>query len=231
MPAPLVSALLPASCQAMAGLIDDGDAAQPLHGANRFPAGDDESQRIPVMRADRLAILGVRHQRVVHALGQRNAHGVLVGFRSFGDHPARAGLHAALLEQDRQQHPGPFAAAGSAVHQLHRIAVRTTKRAAVRVAFEEIDFRDRGEAPQFIHRETEGPIDHAVHQQAMLLRIDIRNAVDVVHQEVQARWRDDPIEILKRCRQRAIGDRSAGTGGPPHRVVELRGLSVGQGRP
>ena len=139
-----------------------------------------------------------------------------------------AALHAALLEQDRQQHAGPFAAAGSSVHQLHRIAVRTTKRTAVGVAFEEIDLRDRREAPQFIHREGERPIHHAVHQQAMLLRIDIRNAVDVIHQEVQARWRDDPVEILQRRRQRRIGDRRCRAERFAHRVVESRGLPVGQ---
>ena len=137
-----------------------------------------------------------------------------------------AGLHAAFLEQNGQQHPGPFAAAGSSVHQLHRITVRTTERAAVGVALEEIDLRDRREPSQFVHRERERAIDHAVHQQTMLLRIDVGNAVDVVHQEVQARGRDDPIEILQRRRQRGIGDRRAGAEGLAHRVIEARRLSV-----
>jgi len=114
------------------------------------------------------------------------------------------------------------------MHELNGIPVRATKRTAVGVAFEEIDLRDRGEASQFLHREGEGSIDHAVHQKAMLPRIDLRNAVDVIHQEVQTRWRDDPIEILKWRRQSGIGDRGAGAEGLAHRVVEPRRLSVSQ---
>jgi hypothetical protein len=62
----------------------------------------------------------------------------------------------------------------------------------------------------------------------MLPGIDIWNPIDVVHQEVQTRWRDDSIEILKRSRQRGVGDRTAGAESPAHGGVEPRRLSVGQ---
>ena len=83
-----------------------------------------------------------------------------------------------------------------------------TKRPAVRVALEEVDLRHGREAPDLVHRERQRPLDHAVHQQPMLGRIDIRNAIDVIHQEVQAGRRDDSVQILQRRRQRRIRDGS-----------------------
>src|SRR5438093_12850378 len=63
-------------------------------------------------------------------------------------------------------------------------------------------------------------------QETMLLRIDIRNVLHVVHQEMEAGRRDDPIQILKRSHQRGIADCSGPAGGLSYGVVEPGGLPV-----
>jgi hypothetical protein len=90
--------------------------------------------------------------------------------------------------------------------QLHRLAVRTTQRAAVCVAFEEMHPRYRRQAFDLVQGELERTVHHPVHQQTMLLGIEIRDAFDVVHQKMKAGRRDDPVQILKRCHQRGVGD-------------------------
>src|SRR5262249_56800729 len=65
-------------------------------------------------------------------------------------------------------------------------------------------------------------------QETMLLRIDLRNVLHVIHQEMEAGRRDDSIQILKRSHQRGIADRSGPAGGPSYRVVEPGRLSVGE---
>ena len=190
---------------------DDVDAAQPLHRADGFPAGDDQSQRIPLPRTYGFAGLGVGHQSVVHRFSQRNAHRVLVRLLPFGHDPACPRLDAALLQQHRQQHP---------VHSLQLVRPCTiwteslrspAQAAAVGVELKEVHPRYRGQAFYFIQREAERTVHHAVHQPTMLLGID-SDAVDVVHQEVESRRRDDPVQILRRCHQRGISDGGAWPG-------------------
>src|SRR5262245_60202404 len=65
-------------------------------------------------------------------------------------------------------------------------------------------------------------------QETMLLRIDLRNVLHVIHQEMEAGRGDDSIEILKRSHQRGITDCSSPAGGPSYRVVEPGRLSVGE---
>src|SRR5712691_233386 len=108
------------------------------------------------------------------------------------------------------------------MYQLNRLTVRTTEWTAVRVAFEEIHTRYRRQAFYFIERELERTVHHAVHQQTMLLRIEIRNALDVVHQKMETGRRDDPVQILKRCHQRGVGDCGRQARRPADRVVERR---------
>ena len=206
--------------------IDDVDARQPLHGSDRFPAGNHEPQRIALVRTHRLPVLRVGDDRVVHRFGQRDAHRVLVVLVSLGHDPAGFLLDAALLEQHRQKDARPFAAAGSSVDQLNGLAVRAAQRTAVGIALEEMDARYRGHSLQLVERELEGTIHHTVQQQTMLLRIEIGDPLDVIHQKVKTGRRDDPVEILKRCHQRRVSERGRCAGRSADRVVERRRLPV-----
>src|SRR4029453_10255544 len=115
-------------------LIDDADAGEPLNGSNRLPAGDDEAERIALMRTHRFAVLRVGHQDVVHRLPEWDAHRVLVRLAALGDDPTCALLYAAFFQQDRQQHARPFTATGAPVDQLNRLLVGTAGGPAVGVA-------------------------------------------------------------------------------------------------
>src|SRR5436309_15143627 len=83
---------------------------------------------------------------------------------------------------------------------LDGFAIRTTYRPIVGIALQKIDPRHGWQTLQLIHRINQRVIHHSMDQQAMLLRIDIRNALHVVHQEMEAGRCDDPIQILKRSR-------------------------------
>src|ERR1700704_2297294 len=61
-------------------LIHHLDSAQPLHIVDAFPAGDEQTHRIALLRTESLAILTVGHQNVVHGLLNRNALRVLALF-------------------------------------------------------------------------------------------------------------------------------------------------------
>src|SRR5580704_8131473 len=52
-------------------LVHDLDMSQILHAERGFPAGDDEPNRVPLLNAQRLAILAVGHDHVLHGLRQR----------------------------------------------------------------------------------------------------------------------------------------------------------------
>ena len=153
-----------------------------------------------MLRTHRFAILGVGHKNIVHCFCHGNAHGVLVGIQPFRHDPACLFLDTALIEQSREQHARPFTAARSSVDVLDGLAIRTTYRPIVGIALQKIDPRHGWQTLQLIHRINQRVIHHSMDQQAMLLRIDIRNALNVVHQEMEAGRCDDPIQILKRSR-------------------------------
>src|SRR6202521_531670 len=58
------------------GLFDELDLAQPFDVIDAFPAGNEEPDRIALLRSQRLAILAVRDQDVIHRFFDRDALGV-----------------------------------------------------------------------------------------------------------------------------------------------------------
>src|SRR5262245_27406530 len=71
-------------------------------------------------------------------------------------------------------------------------------------------------------------VNHPMAQETMLLRIDLRNVLHMIHHEMEAGRGDDSIQILKRSHQRGIADCGGPAGGPSYRVVEPGRLSVGE---
>src|SRR5262245_43495599 len=112
--------------------------------------------------------------------------------------------------------------------ELDGFAIRATQRPVIRIAFQKIDPRNGWQTLQLIHRISQRTVHHAMDQETMLLRIDIRNALHVVHQEMEAGWSDDSIQILKRSCQRRICGHSGLSKRPSYCVVERGGLSVGE---
>src|SRR5437667_8236844 len=117
---------------------------QPFHAGGPFKAGYQQPQRVTLLRTDRLAILSVGHDDVVHGLSQRKRVTELALVRPFRNQPTRSFLHAGLVQQHRERHAGPFTAARHPMDvldtQTHLRIVRTMERGrAVSMAFHEIN--------------------------------------------------------------------------------------------
>ena len=146
----------------------------------------------------RFAVLPVRDERVLHRFRHRDAARQPARIRAFGQNPRPFGLDAALAQQRRQRHAGPFAAAGQAVRALHRgLAGAFPLARAVARAFEEVDARHGRETLQLVHREDERAIDEPVNRQRMRRRIQIGDA-GMMAFEVQRRGRDDAVRVVQR---------------------------------
>ena len=121
---------------------------------------------------------------------------------------------AGFAQQRRERHAGPFAGARQAVDLLRReiglVAFTAIDAAAVARAFHRANHRAAREAVQVVEGEDQRPIDHAVDQQRVLLRID-RGHAAVMALEVQIGRRDDAVEILERrqARRAALAERDA----------------------
>src|SRR5258705_5973455 len=100
-------------------LVDDLDAPQILGVEDSLEAWGDDAYWKPLLRPQGLAVHAVGDQGVVHRFGDRHARGALNFLGAFSDEPFRAAFQAALLEQRRKQHAGPFGATGHPVRFLH----------------------------------------------------------------------------------------------------------------
>jgi hypothetical protein len=87
-------------------------------------AGRDDADRKPVLRPQSFAVHPVGDDAIVHRFGDLHARGALYFLGAFGDEPFCAAFQAALLEQRRKQHAGPFGAAGHPVRFLHVLLFR-----------------------------------------------------------------------------------------------------------
>ena len=142
----------------------------------------------PLLRPHRLAVHAVGDDAVVHRLGDRHARGALHFLGAFGDEPCRAAFQAALLEQRRKQHAGPFGATGHPVRFLHGLLPAIVP---VSRALDEMQAGDGREALQVVHGEGQGPIHQAVNHQRVLLGIDVRHEGAAGRRHiVERRWRD-----------------------------------------
>ena len=195
-------------------LIGELDAAEPLHAGVAFDAGEEQPHGIALLGTQRLAVLSVGDHRVIPRLGDRNAARHHRGVHAFGEKPRRLGRRAGFAQQRRERHADPFARARQAVDLLRReiglVAFAPIDAAAVARAFHRANHRLAGEAAQIVEREDQRPIDHAVNQQRVLLRIDRRHAA-VMALEVEIGRRDDAVEILERrqARRAALAERHA----------------------
>ena len=194
------------------GRVHHLDAAQVLHIADAFPAGNDHPQGIALLGTHRLAILAVGHDHVVHALLKRNALGMPVGVRAFGHQPAGILLHSGFLEQQREQHPRPFAGTDSSMYLLNNKRALRQRRGighlnslhhglvvrhpAVPRALDKMNPRDRRQPLQLLHREHQGPVHHPVDHQPVLARINVRKARPSPSHEMERGRRDNSRRIL-----------------------------------
>src|SRR6202163_425864 len=105
--------------------VDDLDAPQKLRIKNAFEAGHDYPQWKPLLWPQGLAVLSVGDDAVVHRFGDGHAQGALHFLGAFSNEPCRAAFQAALLEQRRKQHAGPFGATGHPVRFLHGLMARS----------------------------------------------------------------------------------------------------------
>ena len=179
------------------------DAPQPLHAHVAFPARQQQAHRIAMLRAQALAVLVERDQRVVERLLQRDAAAHVRGVGAFREQPFRLRLEAGFVEQHAQGDAGPFAAGDVAVHSArrHLCGLGTQGAQAVARALDEIGAREHRVARERFDREPERALHQPVDIQAMKLRIDVGRAA-VAADEVNRSRRDDAVERLdrgKRC--------------------------------
>ena len=142
--------------------VDDLDAPQILGVENPFEAGNHQPQRKSVLGPHGLAVHPVGDEAVVHRLGDGHARRALHFLRPFRDEPLCGAFQAALLEQRRKEHAGPFGAARHAVRFLN--VLRPSRRSIPR-AFDEMKPGDGRKALQVVHGERQRtvhqPVDHA----------------------------------------------------------------------
>ena len=149
------------------------DAPQPFHVRVAFPAGQEQPRRITLLGTDRLAILPVGDQRVVERLCRRErcASASRRPCPSARNHVAFGRTPTSLNSVD----------SSTPVHSL--VLVRPASwpgvvsapavRSEVARALEEVDARDGRKALEIGEREQHRPLDHAVDQQRVVLRIDL----------------------------------------------------------
>ena len=174
----------------------DLEPAQPLHVHVALETGQQQAQRITLLRTQPLTVLAVDQHGVVETFFDRDRARQRGGIGAFGDDPLGARLQACFIQHGLQRHAGPFRAA----HQTDEVGGGLAIGLGVdRVAgaLDEVDSRLRGKAADVLHREHQRTIDHAVQHQPVLGRIDGRHAAVVAFVE-QAVRRDDAVELLQR---------------------------------
>src|ERR1700739_1551328 len=87
-------------------------------------------------------------------------------------------------------------------------------RAAVGVAFHEMETRNGRKALQFIEAEDQRTIYHAVNEQPMLRRIDVPWLVSVRNREMQRSRRDHPQLVLNRVSETVVARATLALRGP-----------------
>ncbi len=177
-------------------LIADLDAAQPFDADIALPSGNDEAERITLLRPQGLPVLPVDDQTIVQTLFQRQAAVHARGVGAFRHHPLRLFLEPDFVEQGRQLDAGPFRATDHAMGKLQRVELRAAPfHAAVGGAFDEVNSRSCGKSHDIVHRQHERAFDQPVNQQAVLARVDV-GAAGMVTLEEQSVRRDNPVETL-----------------------------------
>ena len=161
------------------------DAPEPLYVRVSLPARKDQPQRIALLRANRLAILPVRHQPIVHRFLKRDAALHETRVRTFGQDPAGFGSDTCFLEQDAKRHAGPFAAARQTVTQRDVGGTGGTPFApAVAGALDKVHSGDGRQPLDVVQAEGHRLFHQAMDHQLVVGWVDLRDA-GVVALEVQ----------------------------------------------
>ena len=148
-------------------LVADLEASQPFDVRVAFIAGQQQPQRIALLRPDRFAVLAISKDRVLEHFFHRNAarHHRRIG--AFREHPAAAVLEADFAGDGRKLNARPFRCAEQTVRALHGLQRRLVPfRQAVAGTFDEMFARHRRKSLDVRHRELARPVDHAVHDKA-----------------------------------------------------------------
>ena len=116
--------------------------------------------------------------------------GKLTLVRPFRNQPTRPFLHAGLVQQHGERHPGPFTATRHPVYVLdrqpHLRIVRTMEhRRTISMALHEINPGYQRQALELLQGETQRTIDHAMDRKAVLLGIDVGQTGGVSLHEVK----------------------------------------------
>ena len=156
------------------GLVAEFQAAQPFDVQIAFEARRDETDRKAVGRPQRLAVLAVCDEGLVHDLfGERNTpiNAGCVG--AFRQHPGGSAVLPDEIDEKAKRNAGPLIGAHKTMSVLDRdIGVRLFPVfPAITGAFDEDRAGDRGHPHEIIDREHELLARHAVDQQAVLRRI------------------------------------------------------------
>lgn len=171
---------------------------QPLHIDVAFPAGNHQANWIALLGAQSLAILRVGDQDVVEGFLNRNAARHQAGVRALRDDPLGFGLENRRVQQRGERNARPLGATEQARAQLRsRLRIPGLLGAAIAGALDEMDTRNRTEAPQIVHREDQRFFDQSVNQNFVLGWIDVRYS-GVMAFEVKRRRCNHAVQILKR---------------------------------
>ena len=143
----------------------------------------------------RFAVLVEGDHGVVQCLGDGNAARQVRRVGPFGNKPLCRRIDAGLFEQCEKLDTSPFGARYEAVQRLYvcLYGLGRKQRRAVAAAFHKGYAGHLRIASERFEREHQWPLDQAVDQEPVLVRIDIWRAAIRDH-EVQAIWRNHPVQ-------------------------------------
>src|SRR5207248_9141386 len=128
-----------------------------------FPARNNESQGIALLRTQCFAILPVRKQHVVERFIQRDAARHSGSIRALGNNPTSLWLNAGFFQNVFQWHARPFRIAKQTVAALDGFTGTTLMLApAVAGALDEMNSRQGWKSSQIFQREDERPLDQTI---------------------------------------------------------------------
>ena len=177
-------------------LLNGLQATQPFHVHVAFEAGQQQPQRIALLRTQPLAVLAVHQHRIIKTFVDRNTARQRRGIGAFGHQPFGFKAQPRFLQNELQADPGPLRATQQADKVGGGLAVRLGID-GVAGTFDKVDSGFRWKAADVFHREDQRPVHQSMQHQPMLLRIDRGNAAMMALVEQSVR-RDDAIEILQR---------------------------------
>jgi hypothetical protein len=145
---------------------------------------------------ERLAVLTVRDDHVIHTFFQGNAARHCCAVRSFGNDPGSARFDFDFPQQHREPDAAPLTARRESVGPLHALFFRFRPLSkAVAGTLHEMETRHRGEPSEFLHGQDQRLFHQAMDEKTVLSWIDVRDP-RVMPLVVEGRRGDDAMQIL-----------------------------------